>query len=649
MISLVKARNLLPALLLVLAIPVWAAEPPALSVYGGLPGIEDMSISPSGAGLAVVARMDGERRLAVFDGERKLRAMAPLGDTKLRYIRWVGEDVVMLVTSVTEDLGPGFTADKAELMGAILVPMGGKAALVFANRGDIVKAIFGDYGVRKVDGKWLAYFGGVELKPTADRLGYTLEHTRPALFGVDVVRNAARRAAPSPSQSYWRQWLLDGRGVVAATLDRNHVNGRWQITNERDTVIASGVHPTGDVSLVSFGRDGTTLVYAAEDETSGRTRWLEVPLAGGTANELLAEADVDRSYVDPTNGRLLGYLRGGPTPQPVLFDPAHQSAVSKVYRAFPRLDLRIVEWTPDFSHFLVHTSGNGDSGTLYVVDMAKGKADPVGNDYPLIPQSAVGAISTIAYKAADGLDLDGILTLPPGREPRNLPVVMLPHGGPNHHDKATFDWWAQSFASRGYAVFQPNFRGSTNRDDAFRRAGNGQWGLKMQSDISDGLAELAKRGIIDPRRACIVGASYGGYAALAGVTLQQKLYRCAVAVAPVSDLRDMYWTDYRESGENKMVKRALLESLGAPSGFAAVSPRRQADRADAPILLIHGKDDTVVPFKQSTTMADALRDAGKPYELVVLREEDHWLSRTETRKQMLDATVRFVQRHNPAD
>jgi dipeptidyl aminopeptidase/acylaminoacyl peptidase len=643
-------RPLWLALLVLVAAPAWAAGPPALSAYGGLPGIEDMSISPSGEGLAIVGRMDGQRQLVVFDRERRLRATAPIGETKLRYIRWVGEDVVMIVSSVTEDLGTVFTADKAEIFGAVLVPVnGGKPEMIFGNRSNIAKSVFGDYGVRKVDGKWLAYFGGVELKPMADRMSYMIEHTRPALFGVDAARNAPRKIAPSPSAIYWRRWLIDDRGVVAATLDRNHVNGRWHIANERGSVIASGTHPTGDVRLVAFGQTGATVIYATEDEESGERRWLEVPLVGGASNEVFADADIERTYVDPTNGRLLGYLQRGTPPTPVLFDPAHQSAVRKVYRAFPRLDLRIVEWTPDFTHFLVHTSGNGDSGTWYVVDMARGKADPVGNDYPLVVPEAVGNISTVSYKAADGLDLDGILTLPPGREPRNLPVVMLPHGGPHSYDKAQFDWWAQAFAARGFAVFQPNFRGSTNRDEAFRRAGYGQWGLKMQSDLSDGLSELARQGIVDPRRACIVGASYGGYAALAGVTLQQGLYRCSVAVAPVSDLRDMYWTDYRESGGNKMIKRALQESLGPPSGFAAVSPRRLAGRADAPILLIHGKDDTVVPFKQSSAMADALRAADRPHELVVLEDEDHWLSRPETRKQMLEATMRFVIQHNPPD
>lgn len=131
--------------------------------------------------------------------------------------------------------------------------------------------------------------------------------------------------------------------------------------------------------------------------------------------------------------------------------------------------------------------------------------------------------------------------------------------------------------------------------------------------------------------------------------MQQGIYRCAVAVAPVSDVKLMYDTDRRETNFNSMQKRALIDQLGDPTQYDDISPRRFASRADAPVLLIHGKDDTRVPFRQSQVMADALRDTGKPYQLVVLNEEDHFLSRAATRKQMLDAAMQFVQQHNPAN
>ncbi|MEO0644525.1 MAG: prolyl oligopeptidase family serine peptidase, partial [Pseudomonadota bacterium] len=165
-----------------------------------------------------------------------------------------------------------------------------------------------------------------------------------------------------------------------------------------------------------------------------------------------------------------------------------------------------------------------------------GERSIVGFERPAIQGMAIGKVSTFSYEAQDGLEIRGILTLPPGREATDLPVIILPHGGPTAHDVERFDWWAQAFASRGYAILQPNFRGSTGRGVAFVEAGDGEWGKKMQTDKSDGLMALAERGIVDPSRACIVGASYGGYAALAGVTLQQGIYRCAVSVNGVTEL-----------------------------------------------------------------------------------------------------------------
>jgi dipeptidyl aminopeptidase/acylaminoacyl peptidase len=636
--------------LCLVAVPLAAAPPapPPLEAYGDLPGIEDVAISPSGKGMAILGRVDGKRQLVVLDGEHKVRGMVPASDAKIRDIRWIGEEAVLLETSVTQNLDPIFTADKAELWGALVIPLdGAKPWLVFDKSQYIAKTITGDYGTRFLDGKWQGFFSGIEFAKTM--AGPSIIGSKRALYAVDLNDNSTRRVAELTASGQRRTWLIDGSGQPAATFDISVTTGRWEISNRQGKTLASGANPTGGVNLCCFGKDGLSILYGLDDDTTGESDLFEVPLAGGSPTKVFDKIRITRLYIDKNNSRLLGYLDGSVTHRPIFFDTAKQTAMRKVMRAFPKLSVELRDWTPDFSHLLVRTSGNDDSGSWYSVDMVKLKADVVGSERPLIVAEKVGPISTLSYRASDGMELDGVLTLPPGREAKNLPVIMLPHGGPTSHDEAVFDWWAQAFASRGYAVFQPNFRGSTNRDDSFRRAGYGQWGRKMQTDISDGLAELARLGIADPKRACIMGASYGGYAALAGVTLQKGFYRCAVADAPVSDLADFYSTENRESGNARMTWRSLRESLGSPSTFAEVSPRKHAVQASAPIMLIHGKDDTVVPFKHSTAMADALKAAGKPYELVVMREEDHWLSRAATRKQMLEAAMRFVQQHNPAD
>ncbi|MBW3559945.1 MAG: alpha/beta fold hydrolase, partial [Proteobacteria bacterium] len=217
-----------------------------------------------------------------------------------------------------------------------------------------------------------------------------------------------------------------------------------------------------------------------------------------------------------------------------------------------------------------------------------------------------------------------------------------------------FDWWSQALASRGYAVLQPQFRGSDGFGRKFVEAGYGQWGRKMQTDLSDGLRHLAAEGVIDPKRVCVMGASYGGYPALAGATLDPEVYRCAVSVAGISDLPLMLADDAKAAGSaNSSEVRYWTRFLGTTfrkrGELEAVSPARQAHKAAGPILLIHGKDDTVVLYNQSTTMQRALQRAGKPVEFVTLPAEDHWLSRGATRLQMLQSAVAFVEKHNPPD
>jgi dipeptidyl aminopeptidase/acylaminoacyl peptidase len=308
----------------------------------------------------------------------------------------------------------------------------------------------------------------------------------------------------------------------------------------------------------------------------------------------------------------------------------------------------------DLGRMILYTESDRDSGTYWLVDTHAGSAKAVGRAYPDIGSDQVGAASLVDWKAADGLALHGVLTLPPGKPARGLPLVVLPHGGPQARDYPHFDWWAQAFAARGYAVFQPNFRGSAGYGDAFVAAGYGQWGRKMQTDISDGVAELARQGVIDPRRACIVGGSYGGYAALAGVTLQNGLYRCAVSWGGVADLPLMLHAAARAGrAPNTDTTRYWRRFMGVDGpdrgDLDQVSPARLAARADAPILIMYGHDDTVVAPAQSLEMADVLKKAGKPYDLEVMPGEDHWLSRGATRVAVLRAAVAFVQKYNPAN
>jgi dipeptidyl aminopeptidase/acylaminoacyl peptidase len=281
-----------------------------------------------------------------------------------------------------------------------------------------------------------------------------------------------------------------------------------------------------------------------------------------------------------------------------------------------------------------------------LMDIKTHHAERVGEVY-----EGLGApleVKRIDYAAADGLKIPAYLTLPRGKEPKNLPLIVFPHGGPRARDTAQFDWWAQAMASQGYLVLQPNFRGSS-LTMSHVSAGFGEWGRKMQTDLSDGVRHLVKQGMADPQRVCIVGASYGGYAALAGVTLDPGIYRCAVSVAGISDLKHMLQQSDSDTSERRFWNRYMGVTGPSDPLLQQISPIKHIDSINVPVLLIHGKDDTVVTFDQSRDMYDAMKHARKDVEMVTLKNEDHWLSRGETRLQMLQASVAFLRAHNPPD
>jgi dipeptidyl aminopeptidase/acylaminoacyl peptidase len=293
------------------------------------------------------------------------------------------------------------------------------------------------------------------------------------------------------------------------------------------------------------------------------------------------------------------------------------------------------------------------TGAAYVlVDLDGKKVTRVGNLYAGIESADIAAVKPISYAASDGMQINGYLTLPNGKATRNLPLIVMPHGGPASRDDLSFDWFAQALASRGYLVLQPNFRGSEGLGQKVEEAGYGEWGRKMQTDLSDGVRALTKLGIADPNKVCIVGASYGGYAALAGATLDADVYRCAVSVAGISDLKELLESStYSPVLDETRSFRYLLRYLGAVNAkdpvVAGRSPLKHVQNVKNPILLIHGDNDSVVPLSQSQDMSDALRKAGKPHEFVKLKLEDHWLSKADTRLQMLQAVVKFLEVNNP--
>jgi dipeptidyl aminopeptidase/acylaminoacyl peptidase len=630
-----------------------AAGAPALAApleaYGSLPSIEQVAISPDGKDLALIATNGDQRALVVETAaDQKPFAIIKLGDAKLRVIEWVGDHHVLMTISVhgmlQSPFGPMQDAGLEHLV-ALDYDLADQHQTFLMN--DVPKALNIVYGpplARIIDAKPVAYLAGqvfLEGEPTG----------RIVLLRSDLDAHATRIV--DIGLPHVTDWVVDAQGRPLAVTAYDAPSATWTL-RMRDgdgwRVLKTLNAPIERPELAGLGRDGRSLLVA--DWVDNERVFREVAPDAADWGAPIAHGELEGIH-DPATHALIGFASlDGDTRNYTFFDAKDRATWQAVQAAYPGQQVQLVSATDDRRKLVVLVDSPTDGPAYALVDLDTGAAGWIDNAYDGLKTGDFAERRAIAFKAADGLSLTGYLTLPQGKPEKALPLVVLVHGGPAARDEPGFDWWAQALASRGYAVLQVNYRGSDGFGWSFLSAGFGQWGRKMQTDVSDGVRYLAAQGTIDPKRVCIVGASYGGYAALAGATIDKGVYRCAVSIAGPSDLQRMIADDKNELGRQAAgVERYWFRFMGASSAndpaLDAISPARLADRDDIPILLIHGADDTTVPFVQSQLMADALKRAGKPVQLVTLKHEDHYLSHGDTRLQMLQASIDFLEKNNP--
>ncbi len=626
------------------------SPPPPVEVYGHLPTTEQLSLSPSGNRMVSIGTVSGKRVVLARTVTGEVLLAAPVGDNKVREVQWVDDDHVLVTISATANWG---AEDRTEEVFTLSLELSTKkSGILFDRNGKFLVFHQGVRGTKVIGGKPYAFIANVpkEGVKVGSRLATDTDSyfTRnwPDLWRIDLSTGGIDVAAKGTENIY--QWVLapDGGVVAYAYVDR--LTSKWTVYREGQQALYSRQSPRMSSKLAGLGRTADSVTIF--DQSGEGEQLVEVKL-DATVQPLAPGQNVTGLLHNPVTGLLEGVVIDNRDFH--FFDKALQARIDAAVKPFAGRNITIQSYTNGLDKVVLHTDGATDSGTFWLVDLKGHKADIIDNDFPTVSEDQTGAVSRIHYKASDGFDLDGILTLPSGRAAKGLPVVVLPHGGPiGYYDRVRFDWMAQAFASRGYAVFQPNYRGSGGHGPAFEQAGFGEFGRRMLTDMSDGLAHLAKEGVIDPKRGCIVGASYGGYAAMAGVTVQNGVYRCAVAVSGLSDLPAMLKWEEDRHGQGSSTIKYLREAMGvsvpgAPS-VASISPAFLASRADAPLLMIHGRDDTVVPLEQSQRMERAMKAAGKPVQLIITEKEDHYLSREASRVATLTAAVAFVEKNNPA-
>ncbi len=675
-----KLRVFLAAFFAFGAVSAHAQQLPPPEAYGRLPAIGSASISPDGRHLILFTGDGDTGRVAIHRIESNsfpvLRIInAPAGGS-IRGVDFADNRYALVTISQT------FDPERATASGA---SSGGRAPVRVGRRGVVDRAdststteyfrqltidiTNGDTAFMLSNQRYQVYISslGAVVAPISGDEGYgrALSYD----FGGPTPAAAVHRVNLETGASYvthrgssdTQQFCMDAAGTPYARLDYDEAERRWSIfavegSSARrvfsETVADDEEWRIGALACRVHGRAPNFIAVSGYGETGDRYVVRSLDLSTGTMSTLFEQEDFDAYPIrDPHTREVVGYgWTGVDAGQVEFFEPQLRSIYDRMRQRLSGAPFQVLGWDQTRERFVVarEIAGRGPATLLY--EASSNEVRLIGYDYPELEGTQIPERLAINYRARDGVRIPAFLTLPPGVEnPRGIPLVVMPHGGPHANNVRGFDWWAAFMATRGYAVLEPDFRGSTGYGRAWEEAGHGNWGNGvMQHDLTDGVAAMVRAGIADPRRVCIVGASYGGYAALAGVTFTPDVYACAVSVAGVSDLRRMFRRELRVAGADSPTTRFWSESMGEEN-FDRDSPSQHVAAIHAPVLMIHGAHDTVVPFDQSTWMVERMREAGKDVRLVELNGDDHWLSDAPTRIQMLRELEAFLAEHIGGD
>lgn len=641
----VAARHAVLGLLisLIAASPGLAASP--IEAYATVPDTSRLHLSPDGKHIAAIQPYHGRPQAVTFEFTPAgvQRSVLEIPDAVARDVVWAGNDRLVAVYS-----------KNMQIHYDNRLRMWVKAFSMNAHAQDVVQlmghTVIGDINVNSgsiadvaIDDPAHVYIEAYGIYPSAAL----------NIYSVDL-----KNGEPTPlvdGRYDTIQWVMDGHGHVIARVDQNSVTSKNELMlggpGSWETVATFDVIGGREAYVHGLSEDGKSLLLEqiGDRDTIGlypfdlATRKLGAPVFSDP------HYDVEAALVDDWTHRVIGAAYIADKVENRYFDPKMEAIQRKLEAALPGQSVEIVSSDLARDTYVILSEGPQHPPMYQLFKPELSQLSTLTPQYPGLNEFDLGPVKPYSYKARDGQEIHAYLTLPPGRNAHNLPTVIFPHGGPEARDSLGFDWWAQFMASRGYAVLQPNFRGSTGYGIAFRNAGRGQWGRTMQNDITDGVKQLIADGVADPKRICIVGASYGGYAALAGATFTPDLYACAISYAGISSIPAMIGYISKDSGNNDILYAALNAQVGnvfeGEDNLKAVSPGLHADEVRAPVLLLHSDNDVTVPIVQSEIEQHALQKAGKSVQMITLKGDDHYLGLTETRVQLLKAVESFLEAH----
>lgn len=632
----------------------WEGKTIPIEAFGEFPMIAGASLSPDGNWIVAKIRARGQQVLAILAVGQP--GVAPqlvardsdlsgsrIGERQIISYRWMNNDILLLGISSRDNIdGQWFDNVRYASFGRTskkILPLGwdksfAGTSLLWASR----------------EGEPRILLQRVNPERGTELLG------NPEVVQIDAV--TGREQVVMASNPIVRNWTTDAAGVVRMGSIYNGDTGRMTVIYRPDTKSGMKTIFDGEVSGVAARveipdvmlSDGRAYSVSAKDGFAALYEFDLTTMKLGKKIFGVEGYDIEGPSISRDGARLNGVAYVSDRRHSRYFDPRLREIQAVLESSMGRGNITIVSTDAAQMRVLFQVGAMGQPPATFLFDTQTGATGRLAWYSDTLKNAVLNSVSVVRYPASDGKSIEAVLTMPRHRGgQKNLPLIVMPHGGPWARDDADWDayGWAQALAEQGYVVIQPNYRGSTGYGAAWTKAAEKAWGHRMQDDLNDAVTWLAQQGVADPKRVCMMGWSYGGYAASRAAQRDGAKYRCAISGAGVHDLPAMVRYD-----KNYLGTVRAKQALGSAGDLTDVSPGLHPKDYSIPLLIVHGAKDIRVPVSQSRDLVARLKAAGKvegrDFVYVEQPLNTHNLLREEDRVQLLQEVKKFLAKHNPA-
>lgn len=636
-----KIHSILTFILIAsVAVSVSATEKtPYFEIFGSLPSAENVRLSPEGTHIAYFLNRDGYTYVVSNElSTNKVHFLSKTDNKEHRYrwLKWANNQDILVSVAFPENRYAINVTDTRMLK---------MSANNYYKSEQMVNA-----GMRS----WHNYEHYSQLQDQViDIMPEDPDHilmaldldsvAEPGVYKLNI--NSKKRKRLKRGMDNVRDWIVDRNYNIRVAIGSDHDEHFFKVkdlaSDNWNTVWRGDVLDRKLVDPLGFGLD-PNLLYVRKLHEGKQAIFImdvskkEYPLTL-IASDPLHDINGSLIYSRKTQ-EVVGVHHEVSRDKAIYWDGFYKKFQEVLNKALPDTSNYIVSMSDDKKKYIVFAGSSSDSGTYYFGDRDKKLFTPFIDKFPKLSSLNLSGKKKISYAARDGLNIEGYLTLPENYKDKPVPTIIFPHGGPSSRVYDNFNLWSEFFAKKGFAVLQPNFRGSSGYGFDFEEAGFGSYGLKMQDDLSDAAEWMVKEGIADEEKMCIVGTGYGGYAALMATVKTPELFSCAISFAGFSDLSDLRVHSYGFVSGKVTREKIGYKKLGARS------PVNGVEKIKTPILLIHGEDDRTISVEQSRDMASKLKGKKKEFKYVEIEDGDHNLSNQTDRLTLFSEMDAFLDR-----